>query len=133
MALRIIQIHPAEDAQALNTEWFVIENTGEKVFHTKHCVLGVTRGTGKARGELGTLDPGFTIAPGEKVRLVTGNPGRKAHGTAPEDDIKNYNLFLGASVLQGAGTVLVFSLRSHELARAEFDPKQKNGIAKGTK
>ena len=97
-----------------------------------NCSLSTTRGTGKPRGSLGTLDPGFTFGPGEKVRVITGNSGKKAHGKAPEKKgIANYYLFLGAPLLlRGAGTVVVFSLRSHEICRAEFDPKSKTGIAK---
>ena len=130
MALKIVHIHPASEPEALNTEWFILENTGEKAFSTKNCTLSVTRRGGKKKIELGTLDPGFLIGPGEKVRLVTGNPGRKAHGKPPEDDTRNYNLFLGEQVLRGgAGTVLVFALRSHTLATAEYDPDAKKGVA----
>lgn len=129
MDLRIVQIHPAESKKALNTEWLILENTGDAPFTTKNCSLSVTRGAAKARGTLGTLDPGFTIAPGEKVRLITGNPGKKAHGKAPDDGLVNYYLFLGSPVLRGPGTVLVFSLRSLALCRAEFDPEHKSGVA----
>ena len=130
MALTITKIHPAKEPEELNTEWFIVENTGEKAFSTKNWTLSVTRRGGKKKIELGTLDPGFLLGPGEKMRVVTGNPGRKAHGKAPEDDTPNYNLFLGEQVLRGAGTVLVFALRSHTLATAEYDPDAKNGIAK---
>lgn len=129
MLLEIVEIHPADDAKALNTEWFVVTNPGEKPFSTKNCTLAVTRKNSKKRTELGTLDPGFTLAPGEKVRVLTGNPGRKAHGKPPEDGVKNYNLFLGSPVLRGPGTVLVFSLRSMTVATAEFDPKAESGVA----
>ena len=130
MALEIVEIHPADEQDALNSEWFVLLNTGDKPFSTKNCTLSVTRRGGKKKTELGTLDPGFTIAPGERVRVVSGNPGKKAHGKLPEDGTRNYNLFLGDHVLRGgAGTVLVFGLRSHPLATAEYDPSAKNGVA----
>ena len=128
MELRIVEIHPASEKNALNTEWFVIENAGDTVFNTKNCTLSVSRGNSKKRRDLGTMDPGFTIGPGERVRVITGNPGRKAHGKAPEDQVKNYNLFLAASVLQGEGTVLHLALRAHHLASAVFDPEAKNGV-----
>jgi hypothetical protein len=130
MNLKIVEIHPAKQAGALNSEWFVVENTGDTTLTTKNCTVSVSRGNSKKRKELGTIDPGFTIAPGEKVRLVTGNPGRKAHGEMPPetDKVRNYSLFLGASVLQGPGTVVHFSLRSHPIAKAVFDPAQKQGI-----
>ena len=129
MALKIVEIHPAVEPDALNTEWFVLENAGEKPFQTKNCTLSVTRKGGKKRIELGSMDPGFTIAPGERVRVITGNPGKKAHGALPEDGTRNYSLFLGAAVLRGAGTVLLFGLRSHVLASAEYDPETKSGVA----
>jgi hypothetical protein len=129
MALKIIEIHPAAEPEALNTEWFVLENDGDKPFSTKNCTLSVTRKNSKKKVELGSIDPGFTIGPGERVRVVTGNPGRKAHGAPPSDDTRNYNLFLGAPVVRGAGTVLVFALRSHPLASAEYDPDSKTGVA----
>ena len=129
MPLSIVEIHPAVEPDALNTEWFVLENSGDKPFSIKNCTLSVTRRGGKKKTELGTLDPGVTIAPGERVRIVSGNPGKKAHGKAPEDSTPNYHLFLGADVVRGAGTVLVFALRSHTLASAEFDPAAKNGVA----
>lgn len=128
MDLKITAIHAAESKKALNTEWFVLENVGDAPFNTKNCTLSVTRGKAKARGSLGTLDPGFTIGPGEKVRVITGNPGKKAHGKAPDDGLENYYLFLGAPVLRGKGTVLVFGLRSHPLCRAEFDPESDGGV-----
>jgi hypothetical protein len=127
MAIQIIKIHPAKDPKELNTEWFIVENAGEQPFSTKNCALGVSRG-GRPK-PLGTLDPGFVLAPGDKTRIITGNPGRKAHGDPPKDDVPNYHLFLGDAVLRGAGTVLSLSLRTLEIARAAFDPKAKNGIS----
>ncbi len=130
MALKIVEIHPSAEAEALNTEWFVLENGGDKPFQTKNCTLAVSRKGSKKGFELGSIDPGFPIAPGERVRVVTGNPGKKAHGEMPpEEGLKNYNLFLGQPVLRGAGTVLVFGLRSHVLATAEYDPEAKTGVA----
>ena len=130
MALKIVQIHPADEPEALNTEWFVLENVGDKAFSTKNCTLSVGRKGAKKRVELGTLDPGFVLAPGEKMRVVTGSQGKKVHGMPPEDGTGNYNLFLGEQVLRGgAGTVLVFALRSHTLATAEYDPEAKTGVA----
>ena len=130
MAIRIIEIHPADDPKALNTEWFVVENVGDKPFSTRNCTLGVSRGGSKKRVDLGTLDPGFNLAPGDKVRVITGSPGKKVHGKAPEDAITNYSLFLNSPVLRGSGTVLVFHLRSHVLATAKYDPEAEGGVAR---
>ena len=133
MALKIVEIHPAVEPEALNTEWFMLENGGDKPFQTKNCTLAVSRKGSKKRFELGSMDPGFTISPGERVRVITGNPGKKAHGELPEEKgVKNYSLFLGQPVLRGAGTVLVFGLRSHVLATAEYDPEAKTGVAAET-
>jgi len=129
VSLKITEIHRSSDAKALNTEWFILKNGGEKPFSTKNCTLSVTRKGSKKKRELGTLDPGFTLAPGDSTRIVTGTPGRKAQGAPPEDGVTNYHLFLGAPVLKGKGTVLVFALRSHELVSQEFDPGAPQGIA----
>src|SRR5262249_5101204 len=125
IAIREIHAAPTAGAQAvhLNSEWFVVENVGDKPFSTAGCTVSVGKGAkaGRLRA-VGTLDPGFTIAPGEQVRVVTGNPAKKAHGPAPEpvDDVKTYHLFLSAPLLSGAGTVVAMSLKQHELARATF-------------
>jgi hypothetical protein len=130
MRFVIREIHAAGSRAELNQEWFIVENTGEKAFSTSGC--SVQTGKGKARLKpIGTLDPGFTIGPAEKVRVITGNPGKKAHGpTPPEaDGVKNYHLFLGAPILSGAGSVVAMMLNQHELVRAVFDPKAKDGVA----
>lgn len=129
MLLEIIDIHPAESPELLNTEWFVVKNSSDKVFSTRNCTLIRSRKNSKKKTALGSLDPGFSIAPGEVVRVITGNPGRKAHGKAPEDDVRNYNLFLGDSVFQGPGTVITLALRSNTIARVEFDPSAERGVA----
>jgi hypothetical protein len=128
MAIRIVEINPAKDSKALNTEWFVVENVGDKPFSTKNCALGTAHGGQRAK-PLGTLDPGFVLNPGEKYRIITGKPGKKVHGKPPADKIPNYHLFLGAQVVRGAGVVLSLSLRTLELARAVYDPKSKTGVA----
>ena len=112
----------------LNEEWFVLENTGDKPFSTNGVSLGVGRGNGRLR-VLGTIDPGFTLQPGEKMRVVTGNPGKKSHGKAPEDETKNYHLFQGDFLLAGPGAVVGLVLKQHEVVRAIFDPKAAGGVA----
>ena len=129
MAIRIVQINSGKDSKSLNTEWFVVENTGDKPFSTKNCALGTSHGNQRPK-PLGTLDPGFVVNPGDKYRIITGTPGKKAHGKPPADKIPNYHLFLGTPVLKGAGIVLSLSLRTAEIARATYDPKAKSGVAK---
>ncbi len=128
MAIRIVEIHPPETPETLNTEWFILENQGNRPFITRNCNLIVRKRGSKKKTQLGTIDPGFTIGPGEKVRVITGNPGRKAHGKAPEDDIRIYNLFLNESILRGPGSILTLSLRSLPVAKATFDPDAASGV-----
>jgi len=130
MRLVIREIHTAPSKDALNEERFVMENPGDKPFSTAGCTVAVGRGKGRLR-PIGTLDPGFTLGPSEKIRVITGNPGRKAHGSIPADGVKNYHLFLAAPRLQGPGSVLAVSLHQHELARATFDPKAPAGVVSG--
>ena len=130
MRLTIREIHPAAQSAALNEEWFVVENTGDKAFSTAGCAVAVGRGNAARLRVIGTLDPGFTIQPAEKVRVLTGNPGKKAHGAvAAQEGVRDYHLFLGAQLLSGPGTVVGLSLKQHELARATFDPKAPGGVA----
>jgi hypothetical protein len=127
MTIRITEFHAADAPSALNTEWLIVENTGDKPFSTKNCTLAVSRG-GRPK-QIGTpLDPGFVVAPGEKVRVITGNPGKKAHGKVPEDGVRNYFLFHGEPVLRGNGTIVAVTLRTHELARAVYDPDAPGGV-----
>jgi hypothetical protein len=127
MRLLIREMHRATAKGALNEEWFVVENTGDKAFSTAGCSVSVGRGKGRLRS-VGTLDPGFTLQPGERVRVITGNPGKKAHGAVPEGEPKNYHLFLGEPLLDGAGTTIALALKQHELARATFDPAADGGV-----
>jgi hypothetical protein len=130
MRIAIREIHAAPAAAALNDEWFVVENIGDRPFSTAGCTVSVGKGARATRlRSVGTIDPGFTLAPSERIRVVTGNPGKKAHGPAPADEIKNYHLFLAAPLLGGAGSVVALSLKQHELARATFDPKAERGVA----
>jgi hypothetical protein len=98
--------------------------------------LGITvsRKGSKKRSELGIMDPGFLLKPGEKMRLVTGNSATKAHGEPPpEDDVKNYFLFLPKLILShGPGTLLTLTLRSLPVCRGEFAPDADKGVAPAT-
>jgi hypothetical protein len=89
----------------------------------------VSRKGQKKRSELGIIDPGFVLQPGEKMRMVTGNPGTKAHGDPPaEDQVKNYFLFLPQVILKGPGTILTLTLRGLPVSKAEFDPGKPEGV-----
>jgi hypothetical protein len=129
MAIRIVEIHPAGDPQHLNTEWVVLENDGKNPFQTRGCGMTVSKRGEKRRSQLGIIDPGFLLAPGEKVRMLTGSPGREAEGPVIEDAIKNYYLLLPKLIVQGPGTVLTLTLRGLAVCKAEFDPKAPSGVA----
>lgn len=133
MAIRFVEIHAATDPAELNTEWVVLANDGKLPFNTRGCGMAVSRRGKKGRTELGIIDPGFVLAPGDRVRMLTGNPGTKAHGTPPEDGVdgvKNYFLFLPKPYLHGgAGTILTVTLRGLPVCKAEFDPAVAAGVA----
>jgi hypothetical protein len=129
MAIRFVEIKPAESADALNTEWVVIENDGKTPFNTRGCGMTVGRRGSNKKSLLGVIDPGFVLEPGSKMRMCTGNPGTQAHGTPPaEDEIKNYFLFLGKPYVGVPGTVLTLVLRGLQVSKAEFDPTAPHGV-----
>ena len=124
MAIRFVEIKPAESSEALNTEWVILENDGKAPFNTRGCGMTVgRRGTNK-KSMLGIIDPGFVLQPGDKVRMLT---GKQTDGAAPEDGVRNYYLLL-AKPYVSSGTVLTLVLRGLPIAKAEFDPAQPGGI-----
>lgn len=133
MKLRIVEIHPATDPEALNSEWFILANEGDTPFNTRNCQLMVRRKGQRKSRSLGTIDPGFTLQPGERMRVLTGNPGKKVHGEPPKDDTPNYNLFLNTPVLAYAGIELVLALRTLPVAKARWEPEAEGGIAAPSK
>jgi hypothetical protein len=130
MAIRFVEIKASDSPETLNAEWVILENDGKTPFNTRGCGMTVgRRGTNK-KSLLGIIDPGFVLQPGERMRMCTGNPGTQAHGTPPEDDTKNYFLFLPKTYLQGgAGIVLTLVLRGLPVSKAEFDPAAPGGVA----
>ena len=132
MALVFRELHQAKSAEKLNEEWLVLENTGPNVVNAQNCTLTVARRASERPHPLGTLDPGFILQPNEKIRLVTGTPSKKAHGTPPDDkEIKNYHLFLREPVLTTPGLVLRVASKQLELAKVVFAPGKKGGIEAG--
>jgi hypothetical protein len=129
MAIRFVEIHSSADPEQLNQEWVILENDGKLPFHTRGCGMTVGRRGSNKKPLLGVIDPGFTLAPGERMRMCSGNPGTEGHGKAPEDDVKNYFLFLPKTYLKDAGAVLTLTLRGLPVAKAEHDPAAPNGVA----
>jgi hypothetical protein len=130
MPLVIRELHRASKKDSLNEEWIVLENTGPQPVSSQGCSVSVSpRGKNHPK-ILGTMDPGFLLKPGEKIRLVTGTASKKSQGTPPAESeaLKNYHLFLKEPVLTGAGAVVRISLKQLELARGTFKPDAENGI-----
>ena len=129
MAIRFVEIKASENPETLNAEWVILENDGKAPFNTRGCGMTVGRRGSNKKSMLGIIDPGFVLAPGERMRMCTGNPGTEKHGTAPDDGTKNYFLFLPKTYLTGgAGTVLTLVLRGLPVSKAEFDPALPGGV-----
>jgi hypothetical protein len=136
MALVFRALHAAPSRDLLNEEWMLVENTGQGVLNSSGWSITVGNASGQRPRVLGQLAPGFLMQPGDKVRLVTGTPGKKSLGAPPPEDaaagIKNYFLFLREPILTRAGLVVRVTLNQMELARAGFAPSEVDGIAKAS-
>lgn len=131
MPLVIRELHRAPQKDSLNEEWMVLENTGPGPVSAQGCSLSVAKNAKERPKLLGTIDPGFVLKAGEKIRLVSGTASRKAEGVAPEEKegLKNYHLFLKHPVLAGAGAVVRLSLKQLELVRGTYKPDAPGGVA----
>lgn len=128
MAIRFVEIKPAENAELLNSEWVILENNGKTPFSTRGCGMTVSRKGSNKKSLLGIIDPGFVLQPGERMRMCTGSPGTEKHGNAPEDGTKNYFLFLPKPYVASPGTILTLVLRGLPVSKAEFDPSAPGGV-----
>jgi hypothetical protein len=135
MALAITEIHKGAP-QALNEEWFILENPGDKVFNANGCDVAIAHvAANKKPGPrkiLASFKPGFVLKPGERIRIVTGSPTKKTQGEPPpnlEQGQENYHLHLGAALLKGAGDVLRIMRHQLELAGVEYQPDQPKAVA----
>ena len=130
MPIRFVEIKAAENTEQLNSEWVILENDGKQPFSTRGCGMTVGRKGSAKKSLLGIIDPGFVLQPGERMRMCTGNPATEKHGAPPpEDNVKNYFLFLPKTYLNGAGTVLTLVLRGLPVSKAEFDPAKPDGVS----
>ena len=130
MPLVIRELHRAPSKDNLNEEWIVLENTGPAPVSVAGCTLSVARNLKERPKVLGTIDPGFMLKVGEKIRLVSGTASRKAQGTPPKesDALKNYHLFLKENVLVGGGAVVRLSLKQLEMVRGVFKQDAPSGV-----
>lgn len=130
MALVFRELHKPKSPDALNEEWLLLENTGPNVVNAHGCTVTVAKKSTERPHPIGTLEPGFILQPNEKIRLVSGTPSKKAQGAPPDDkEIRNYHLFLREPVLSKPGIVVRLSIKQQELAKAVFQPTQKDGLA----
>jgi hypothetical protein len=130
MAIRFVEIKAAENTEQLNSEWVILENVGKTPFNTRGCGMTVGRRGSAKKSLLGIIDPGFVLEPGQKMRMCTGNPATEKHGQPPpEDQVKNYFLFLPRTYLKGQGTVLTLVLRGLPVSKVEYDPTMPGGIS----
>ncbi len=117
MALAFVELHRASKKELLNEEWLLLENKGGGPINTAGCALTVAK-QGERPRPIGTLDPGFVLQPGEKIRLVTGTASKKSQGAPPDESAaKNYHLFLREPIITRQGLVIRISLNQMELAR----------------
>ena len=129
MALLFREAHPAPDKKRINEEWFVLENAGATSVSTGGLQV-ISQRKGKRGSVLGVIDPGFMLQPGEKILVVSGVPGKKAHGEPPSrDGMRTYHLFQRDALLHGKGTLLRLAMNQVEVARLVFDPTAATGVA----
>ncbi len=129
MALVFREAHAASDKKKINEEYFVLENTGGVAVSTGGLQVIAGR-KGKRGAVLGTIDPGFMLQPGEKIIVVSGFPGKKAHGEPPtRDGLRVYHLLQREGLLQGTGTTIRLALNQMEIARLDYDAEKPDGIA----
>lgn len=130
MALEIVEIRRRSEPKALNSEWFVVRNTGDQPLSLRGCVVMVSKPHARKSQQVAKLDPGFKLDPGDTRRLVAGNPRSKSHGPPPEDGVENYFLFMKVPMLERDGMTVRVVRGQLTLAKAVFDPTDKNGVGK---
>ena len=128
MPLTFRELHATPDKKRVNEEWFVLENAGASAVNTAGLQV-ISARKGKRGNVLGMIDPGFMLQPGEKILLVSGMPGKKAHGEPPaRDGMRTYFLLQREPLLQGDGTLLRLALNQLEVARVVYDRETPTGV-----
>jgi hypothetical protein len=129
MPLLFREAHPAPDKKRINEEWFILENTSATSVSTGGLQV-ISARKGKRGSVLGVIDPGFMLQPGEKILVVSGVPGKKAHGDPPaRDGMRTYHLFQREPLLQGDGTILRLAMNQLEVARLVYAKDAPGGVA----
>ena len=128
MPLTFREVHATPDKKRVNEEWFILENAGASAVNTAGLQV-ISARKGKRGNVLGMIDPGFMLQPGEKILLVSGMPGKKAHGEPPaRDGMRTYFLLQREPLLQGDGTLLRLALNQLEVARVVYDRETPTGV-----
>ena len=128
MPLTFREVHATSDKKRVNEEWFVLENAGASAVNTAGLQV-ISARKGKRGNVLGMIDPGFMLQPGEKILVVSGMPGKKAHGEPPaRDGMRTYFLLQREPLLQGDGTLLRLALNQLEVARVVYDRETPTGV-----
>jgi hypothetical protein len=129
MPLTFREAHPAPDKKRINEEWFILENTSPTSVSTAGLQV-ISARKGKRGSVLGVIDPGFMLQPGERILVISGVPGKKAHGEPPaRDDMRSYHLFQREPLLQGDGTILRLAMNQLEVARLVYAKDAPGGVA----
>ncbi|MDX2021618.1 MAG: hypothetical protein SF187_15350 [Deltaproteobacteria bacterium] len=129
MPLVFEEVHATSDRKKVNEEWFVLANNGSSPISSAGLNVVVAR-KGKRGSVLGQLDPGFVLAPGEKILVLSGSPGKKSQGTLPDKPgLKTYYLFSHEPLLSGDGTTIRWTLNQLDVARVVYSASAPNGIA----
>jgi hypothetical protein len=128
MPLTFREVHATPDKKRVNEEWFVLENAGASAVNTAGLQV-ISARKGKRGNVLGMIDPGFMLQPGEKILVVSGMPGKKAHGEPPtRDGMRTYFLLQREPLLQGDGTLLRLAMNQLEVARVVYDREAPTGV-----
>jgi hypothetical protein len=128
MPLTFREVHATPDKKRVNEEWFVLENASATAVSTGGLQVISSR-KGKRGQVLGVIDPGFMLQPGEKILLVSGMPGKKAHGEPPtREGMRSYFLLQREPLLQGDGTLLRLAMNQLEVARVVYDHEAPTGV-----
>lgn len=120
MAFTVLEVHRRSEDELLNDEWILLQNGTDGPLSTRGCRVMVHKPKSPKGVEAAKMDPGFTVAPGEKVRMVCGRPGTKAHGKAPEDGVETYYLLMKAPLLKGPAGRVKIAKGQLVLAEAEY-------------
>ena len=120
--IKLTSLCRAPSKKELNSEWIELVNESETPFNGEGCSITVIAKQSKGRPrQVTTIKAGFVMKPNERVRLITGSPGKSSQGEAPTEEggVRNHHLFLKAPYLDLPGALVRLVNRQQvELCRA---------------